>query len=125
VLKGNDQKRIAVYYEHPEWFKPLFAELDHRRISYERLLASAFQYDPKVQLSPYSLIVNRMSPSAHTRARDFKGASGWLTRKVGDPTPESSCDQQRIPGPCRRRGTYIPRNYQTEYRRKWRDDRSL
>jgi hypothetical protein len=67
VLKGNDQKRIAVYYEHPEWFKPLFAELDRRRISYERLLASAFQYDPTVQLSPYSLIVNRMSPSAHTR----------------------------------------------------------
>ncbi len=67
MSKSNGQKRIAVYYEHPEWFKPLFAELERRGISYERLLASAFQYDPTVQLSPYSLIVNRMSPSAHTR----------------------------------------------------------
>jgi len=67
MLKGNEQKRIAVYYEHPEWFKPLFAELERRGISYERLLAPAFQYDPTVRPSPYSLIVNRMSPSAHTR----------------------------------------------------------
>ncbi|MCK5635493.1 MAG: hypothetical protein KAI06_10410, partial [Anaerolineales bacterium] len=67
MLAGNDQKRIAIYYEHPEWFKPLFTELERREISYERLLASAFQYDPNVRLSPYSLIVNRMSPSAHTR----------------------------------------------------------
>ena len=67
MSKSNDQKQIAVYYEHPEWFKPLFAEFERRGISYERLLASAFQYDPTVQHSPYSLIVNRMSPSAHTR----------------------------------------------------------
>ncbi len=64
---SNDQKRIAVYYEHPQWFKPLFAEFERRGISYERLLASAFQYDPTLRQSPYSLIVNRMSPSAHTR----------------------------------------------------------
>ena len=64
---SNDQKRIAVYYEHPQWFKPLFAELERRGISHEKLLASAFQYDPTVRQSPYSLIVNRMSPSAHTR----------------------------------------------------------
>ena len=67
MSKGNDHKRIAVYYEHPQWFKPLFAELERRGISYEKLLASAFQYDPTVRPSPYSLIVNRMSPSAHTR----------------------------------------------------------
>ncbi|TET97284.1 MAG: hypothetical protein E3J30_09310 [Anaerolineales bacterium] len=67
MSKGNDRKPIAVYYEHPEWFKPLFAELERRGISYEKLLASAFQYDPTVRRSPYSLIVNRMSPSAHTR----------------------------------------------------------
>ena len=23
---------IAIYYEHPEWFRPLFAELDRRGI---------------------------------------------------------------------------------------------
>ena len=67
MFEDNDQKRIAIYYEHPQWFKPLFAELERRGISYERLLASKFQYDPSVRSSPYSLVVNRMSPSAHTR----------------------------------------------------------
>lgn len=61
------QKKIAIYYEHPEWFKPLFAELDHRGIAYDRLLAHQHHFDPAERQSPYSLFVNRMSPSAHTR----------------------------------------------------------
>ena len=59
--------KIAVYYEHPEWFNPLFAELDRRDIRYERLLAHQHSFDPAVDSCPYSLIVNRMSPSAFTR----------------------------------------------------------
>ena len=31
---------IAIYYEHPDWFRPLFAELDRRGVSYERVDAS-------------------------------------------------------------------------------------
>ena len=58
---------IAVFYEHPEWFNPLFAELDRRGISYERLLAHQHSFDPAADSCPYSLIVNRMSPSAFTR----------------------------------------------------------
>ena len=58
---------IAVFYEHPEWFNPLFAELDRRGISYERLLAHQHSFDPSADSCPYSLIVNRMSPSAFTR----------------------------------------------------------
>ena len=38
--------RMAIFYEHPEWFKPLFAELDRRGVSYERLLAHEHQFDP-------------------------------------------------------------------------------
>lgn len=60
-------QKIAIYYEHPEWFKPLFAELDRRGIPYERLLAHQHHFDPAERQSPYSLFVNRMSPSAHTR----------------------------------------------------------
>ncbi|MDQ4074685.1 MAG: hypothetical protein M3220_00410 [Chloroflexota bacterium] len=58
---------LAIYYEHPEWFKPLFAELERRGIAYERLLAHAHHFDPAQRHSPYSLVVNRMSPSAYTR----------------------------------------------------------
>jgi hypothetical protein len=59
--------RIAVFYEHPEWFKPLFAELDRRGVACDRLLAHEHRYDPTEGRCPYDLIVNRMSPSAYTR----------------------------------------------------------
>jgi glutathione synthase/RimK-type ligase-like ATP-grasp enzyme len=58
---------IAIYYEHPDWFRPLFAELDRRGISYERVDASAHSYDPSERQSPYSLVFNRASPSAYLR----------------------------------------------------------
>jgi ribosomal protein S6-L-glutamate ligase RimK-like protein len=60
-------RRIAIYYEHPEWFAPLFAELDRRGITYDRLLAHAHHFDPTEASFPYALLVNRMSPSAYTR----------------------------------------------------------
>ena len=58
---------IAIYYEHPDWFKPLFAELDRRGIAYERIDAAAHSYDPAEIESPYSLVFNRASPSAYLR----------------------------------------------------------
>jgi glutathione synthase/RimK-type ligase-like ATP-grasp enzyme len=58
---------IAVYHEHPDWFKPLFAELDRRGLPYVRLDASAHLYDPSEDDVPYSLVVNRASPSAYLR----------------------------------------------------------
>ena len=58
---------IAIYYEHPDWFRPLFAELDKRGIAYERIDAAAHSYDPGEKDSPYSLVFNRASPSAYLR----------------------------------------------------------
>jgi hypothetical protein len=58
---------IAIYYEHPDWFRPLFAELDRRGIAYERIDAAAHSYDPSETVSPYSLVFNRASPSAYLR----------------------------------------------------------
>jgi len=60
-------QKIAIFYEHPQWFNPMFAEFDRRGIVYDRLLAYAHQFDPAVRKSPYALVVNRMSPSAFTR----------------------------------------------------------
>ena len=60
-------KPIAIYHEHPDWFKPLFAELDRRGIPYVRLDAAAHAWDPAERESPYSLVVNRASPSAYLR----------------------------------------------------------
>lgn len=58
---------IAIYHEHPDWFKPLFAELDRRGLPYVRLDAARHEYDPSETKVPYSLVVNRASPSAYLR----------------------------------------------------------
>ncbi|HEX5438927.1 MAG TPA: hypothetical protein VFW98_17380 [Gemmatimonadaceae bacterium] len=58
---------IAIFHEHPDWFRPLFAELDRRHVPYVRLDASAHSYDPGERTAPYSLIFNRASPSAYLR----------------------------------------------------------
>jgi hypothetical protein len=58
---------IAVYHEHPDWFRPLFTELERRGLPYVRLDAAAHRYDPSERSSPYSVVVNRASPSAYLR----------------------------------------------------------
>jgi hypothetical protein len=58
---------IAILYEHPEWFKPLFAELERRGVPYVALHAAEHVYDPDEHEVPYGLVVNRMSPSAWMR----------------------------------------------------------
>jgi predicted ATP-grasp superfamily ATP-dependent carboligase len=55
------EKPIAVLYEHPRWFEPLFAELDRRQVAYERLHVGDHLYDPSQRECPYSLVVNRVS----------------------------------------------------------------
>lgn len=57
---------LGILYEHPEWFRPLFAELDRRGLRYERLHAQALAFDP-ARRPPYGLVLNRMSPSAYLR----------------------------------------------------------
>lgn len=57
----------AIYHEHPDWFRPLFAELERRGIPVVRLDPRAHVYDPAEARPPYSLLFNRMSPSAYLR----------------------------------------------------------
>jgi len=59
--------RLAVLYEHPEWFRPLFAELDRRQVPFVPLYAGELSYDPAVRSFPYPIVVNRMSPSSYLR----------------------------------------------------------
>ncbi len=57
---------IAILYEHPEWFELLFAELERRRLPFEKWHAENLLFDPESDSLP-SLVVNRMSPSAWRR----------------------------------------------------------
>jgi len=63
----NQQLPLAVYYEHPEWFRPLFAELDRRSIHYLRIDAGCHAYDANATDRKYALFFNRMSASAYLR----------------------------------------------------------
>jgi biotin carboxylase len=60
------RRPLAIYHEHTEWFKPLFAELERRGIPFVRLDAASHRFDPAEE-APYSLVFNRMSPSAYNR----------------------------------------------------------
>jgi carbamoylphosphate synthase large subunit len=58
---------IAIYYEHPDWFRPLFAELDARGSNYLKLNAACHSFDPAAAGPDLSLLFNRMSASAYLR----------------------------------------------------------
>ena len=74
-------KPIGIYYEHPDWFKPLFAELERRVIPYVRIDAAHHRFNPAEVDSPYSLVVNRMSSSAYLRGngQGIFHTAGYLT----------------------------------------------
>ena len=59
---------LAIYYEQPNWFKPLFAELDKRGTPYVKLDAVTHSYSPAEHPEQeFALVFNRMSPSAWNR----------------------------------------------------------
>ena len=68
---------IAIFYEHPNWFEPLFAELSRRGIPFVRIDAARHGFDPARAEEDFSLVFNRMSPSAWKRGR---GEAIFFTR---------------------------------------------
>jgi hypothetical protein len=67
---GKEQgegKPIAIYYEQQHWFKPLFEQLDARGANWVKVDARNHQYDVAATEREYSLLFNRMSPSAWQR----------------------------------------------------------
>jgi biotin carboxylase len=58
--------RVAVLYEHPEWFIPLFAALERRGLDVIHIKATSLRWDP-AERPDFALLLNRMSPSSHTR----------------------------------------------------------
>ncbi|MCA1623561.1 MAG: hypothetical protein LC768_13945 [Acidobacteria bacterium] len=63
-----NKKNIAIFYEHPDWFRPLFAELERRDLPFEKINAACHSYSPNEDFSKnFSLFFNRMSASAYLR----------------------------------------------------------
>lgn len=64
---NNKKNAIAIYHEHPDWFRPLFSELENREISYIKLNASEHHFPISEKDVQFKVIFNRMSPSAYLR----------------------------------------------------------
>ncbi len=58
---------FAIYHEHPDWFKPLFKELEARQIPYVQLNPAHHHFAIEEKAPDYDLFFNRMSPSAYLR----------------------------------------------------------
>ena len=61
------ERPIGIYYEHPEWFRPLFQQLDEREVNWTKIDIRDHSYRVGAGEAPYSLVFNRMSPSAWQR----------------------------------------------------------
>ena len=58
---------IGILDEHPGWSQRLVATLAARRLPYEKIDHSSHAFDPRERRAEYAVIVNRSSPSSHTR----------------------------------------------------------
>ena len=61
---------LAIFYEHPEWLRPLFAVLDRRGVDYLAIHADGHVFDPAGSAPPAPLIFNRIAMSSFLREGD-------------------------------------------------------
>jgi glutathione synthase/RimK-type ligase-like ATP-grasp enzyme len=66
-MPGSLDGPIGILDEHPEWSRRLLDELDRRRLPWEKIDHSSHAFDPRDRRARYSVVVNRTSPSSHTR----------------------------------------------------------
>ena len=59
---------LAILYEHPQWFRPLFAALDRAGIAYDAIHADGFAFDPAGLHPPAPVVFNRIAMSSFLRA---------------------------------------------------------
>jgi glutathione synthase/RimK-type ligase-like ATP-grasp enzyme len=58
---------LAILYEHPEWFKPLFAALDRRAIPYAAIRLTDHHFDPADRRVPAPVVLSRVAMSGFLR----------------------------------------------------------
>ena len=58
---------LAVFYEHPQWFEPLFRELDRRGVDWAPLSILDHTFDPAGDRAPAPVVLNRLAMSSFLR----------------------------------------------------------
>jgi hypothetical protein len=66
-LMTASAKPLAILYEHPSWFEPLFAALERRGISYAPIQLTGHSFDPASCDPPAPLILSRVAQSGFLR----------------------------------------------------------
>jgi glutathione synthase/RimK-type ligase-like ATP-grasp enzyme len=61
---------LAILYEHPHWFEPLFAALDRRGVGYSRIGLADHSFDPAHGLPPAPVVLSRVAMSGFLREPD-------------------------------------------------------
>jgi hypothetical protein len=58
---------LAFLYEHPQWFAPIFAELERRQVRFDKFFIPDHFFEVGPQQPAFKVLFNRMSPSANSR----------------------------------------------------------
>ncbi|SFS13813.1 Glutathione synthase/RimK-type ligase, ATP-grasp superfamily [Granulicella pectinivorans] len=58
---------LAFLYEHPQWFNPIFAELERRGVAFDKIFIPDHFYGIGQGRPAFKVLFNRMSPSANSR----------------------------------------------------------
>jgi carbamoylphosphate synthase large subunit len=58
---------LAIVYEHPEWFKPLFTALDRRGVAYQPIRFQDHGFDIAEKDAPAPLVFSRLAMSSFLR----------------------------------------------------------
>lgn len=61
---------LAIFYEHPAWFAPLFAALDARGVDYVRIGITGHRFDPAGSPPPARVVFSRLAMSSFLRSPD-------------------------------------------------------
>jgi glutathione synthase/RimK-type ligase-like ATP-grasp enzyme len=61
---------LAILYEHPTWFEPLFAALDRRGIGFAKINLTDHSFDPSDPAPPAPLVLSRVAMSGFLRDHD-------------------------------------------------------
>lgn len=61
---------LAVLYEHPTWFQPLFAALDRHGVGYAAIRLCDHSFDPARREPPAPVVLSRVAMSSFLRERE-------------------------------------------------------
>ena len=59
---------LAILYEHPQWFEPLFEALERRGVAFTKLPLGGHGFDPEDRAPPAPVILSRLAMSSFLRA---------------------------------------------------------